>query len=50
LVDVVVWLTLPPFVHVTFVFAMVIVLGVKAKLMIFTRLTEVAAWDDALVP
>ena len=40
LFEVVVWLMLPPFVHVTFVpFATVIVLGWKAKLMILTRLT-----------
>jgi hypothetical protein len=51
LFDVVVWLTLPPFVHLTFVpFAIVIVLGLKAKLMIFTRLSEVTATGEAVFP
>jgi len=51
LFDVVVWLTLPPFVHLTFVpFAMVIVLGLKAKLMIFTALSDVTATGEARPP
>jgi len=51
LFDVVVWLTLPPFVHLTLVpFAMVIVLGLKAKSMIFAALTEVITSDEALLP
>ena len=49
LFEVVVWLTLPRFVHLTFVpFAMVIALGLKAKLTIFTRSTEVAASREAV--
>src|SRR6266540_2250998 len=49
LFEVVVWLTVPLFVHLTFVpFAMVIVLGLKAKLTIFTRSTEVAASREAV--
>jgi predicted pyridoxine 5'-phosphate oxidase superfamily flavin-nucleotide-binding protein len=48
LIDVVVWLTVPAFVHLTFVpFAMVIALGLKAKLMILTALTEVAVSREA---
>jgi hypothetical protein len=48
LIDVVVWLTVPAFVHLTFVpLAMVIALGLKAKLMIFTALTEVIASGEA---
>jgi hypothetical protein len=44
LFDVVVWLTVPRFVHLTFVpLVIVIVLGLNAKLTIFTRWTEVAA-------
>jgi hypothetical protein len=44
LFDVVVWAVLPAFVHRTLVpFAIVIVAGLKAKLTIFTRLTEVGA-------
>jgi hypothetical protein len=44
LIDVVVWVVFPAFVHRTLVpFAMVIVAGLKAKLTIFTRLTEVGA-------
>ncbi len=51
LFDVVVWLTLPSFLHLTFVpFAIVIVLGLKAKLMIFTRLTVVTATSEVLFP
>jgi hypothetical protein len=44
LIDVEVWVVFPAFVHRTFVpFAMVIVVGLKAKLTIFTRLIEVGA-------
>jgi hypothetical protein len=44
LVDVVVWAVFPAFVHRTLVpFAIVIVAGLKAKLTIFTRLTDVGA-------
>ena len=44
LFDVVVWAVFAAFVHLTLVpFAIVIVAGLKAKLTIFTRLTEVGA-------
>jgi hypothetical protein len=51
LFEVVVWLTLPRFVHLTFEpFAMVIALGLKAKLTILTRSSEVTASREAVFP